>query len=46
MSMFVPLFGDLFAPLFAPLFENDPAWLALMEGGFLTTQDGGKIEIQ
>ena len=46
MSLFTSLTGDLFAPLFAPLFENDPAWLALMEGGFLLTQDGGKIEIQ
>jgi len=45
MSMFGSLFSGVLKPLFTPLFEDDPAFLSLMEGGFLTMQSGGKIEL-
>jgi len=45
MSLFSRVFGDLFVPLFTPLLSTDPQYLELMAGGFLTLEDGGKIEL-
>ncbi|MDH4182650.1 MAG: hypothetical protein OEV92_00375 [Nitrospinota bacterium] len=45
MNIFTSLFTDLSTTLFTPLMADDPGFLALVAGGFLTLQDGGKIEL-
>ena len=45
MNLFAPFFSGLSMPLFTPLLADDPGFLALVAGGFLTLEDGGKIEL-